>query len=105
MVENKTTRRVSTSRKKRKTKNRFPSTSKLILAVMGVVYVGIIIFACYEMHIQQNLDSLYVLVGIPAAASPVLWGYFSKSKVENSAGGIVYDMAMANIETDESASG
>jgi len=41
---------------------------------------------------------MYALIGIPVALAPIIWGYYSKSKAENTSGGIVYDMAMRSTE-------
>lgn len=86
-------------------KFKLPTVSKLILILMVIAYFAIIIFACYEMHVLRDVSSLYALIGISASMSAVIWGYYSKSKIENSAGGIVYDMAMANMESNDVASG
>ena len=38
-----------------------------------------------------------VLIGIPATLIPIIWGYYSKAKAENTQGGITYDMAMMQL--------
>ena len=40
---------------------------------------------------------MYALIGIPATIIPIVLGYYSKSKAENTAGGITYDMAMMEM--------
>lgn len=59
--------------------------------------VQIVAFCEYAMMTLCDTSALYVLIGIPAALAPIIWGYYSKSKAENTAGGIVYDTAMAEI--------
>ena len=88
---------ISKHKAKRLKKNK-ASTSKTIVAISGVVTLGIILFSCYEMHIQQDLSALYALIGIAASDTAVILGYFTKAKAENSAGGITYDMAMTSAQ-------
>lgn len=44
-----------------------------------------------------DLSAMYALIGIPATIIPIVLGYYSKSKAENTAGGITYDMAMMEM--------
>ena len=81
-------------------KIKLPSMSKLIVILMVISYFGIIIYTCYEMHVQCDLSSLYALIGISASMSAVIWGYFSKAKAENTRGGLTFESAMASsLET------
>ena len=50
---------------------------------MILLCLEIVVFS--EIFIYQNQDSngLYALIGIPVALVPVIWGYYSKSKAEN----------------------
>lgn len=50
----------------------------------------------------HDTSFLYVLAGIPATLVPTILGYYSKSKSENTAGGIVFETAVANMNTDGS---
>lgn len=70
------------------------TTSKVILAAILLLCVEIIIYAEIVMWKLNDLTSLYVLIGIPGALAAVIWGYYSKSKAENSVGGITYEVAM-----------
>lgn len=97
-------------RKLREEKNKFrpkiklPSTSKLVLLVVILMCLEIIFFCQYAMLEFGDTSALYTLIGIPAVLVPTIWGYYSKSKAENTAGGITYDMAMAemnNVGNDE----
>lgn len=92
-------RKLKEEKKKGRVKHKLPSTSKLILLGMIALCVQIVIFCEYAMMTLYDASSLYVLIGIPAALAPIIWGYYSKSKAENTEGGIVYDMAMAEMQT------
>lgn len=91
-------RKLREEKKKGRTKHKLPSTSKLILLGMILLCVQIVIFCEYAMMTLYDASSLYVLIGIPAALAPIIWGYYSKSKAENTVGGIVYDTAMAEMQ-------
>lgn len=90
-------RKLKEEKQKGKVKHKLPSTSKLILLGMILLCVQIVAFCEYAMMTLCDTSALYVLIGIPAALAPIIWGYYSKSKAENTAGGIVYDTAMAEI--------
>lgn len=93
-------------RKKSRTKFKLPSTSKLILLVAFLLCLEIIIFCEYMMVKTGDLSSLYAMIGIASALIPLCLGYYFKSKAENTAGGITYDMAMLeanqNLNYEES---
>ncbi|MBR5604319.1 MAG: hypothetical protein IKW51_09020 [Bacteroidales bacterium] len=78
-------------------KFKLPSTSKLILLGVILLCLQIVIFCEYTMITLGDTSAMYVLIGIPATLIPVVWGYYSKSKAENTQGGIVYDMAMKQL--------
>lgn len=90
-------------RKLREEKNKFrpkiklPSTSKLVLLVVILLCLEIVFFCQYVMIEFGDISALYTLIGIPVTLVPTIWGYYSKSKAENTAGGITYDMAMAEM--------
>lgn len=71
-----------------------PSTSKLVLLGAVLICVEIVLFCEYMMLTTGDLSSMYVLIGIPASLSPVILGYYNKSKAENTANGITYELAM-----------
>ena len=81
-------------RKKSRAKIKLPSTSKLILLVAFLLCLEIIIFCEYMMVKTCDLSSLYAMIGIASALIPLCLGYYFKSKAENTAGGITYDIAM-----------
>lgn len=75
-------------------KFKMPSTSKIILFGVILLCLEIVIFCEYTMYKYADMSAMYVLIGIPAALIPIVWGYYSKSKAENTRGGIVYETAM-----------
>lgn len=93
-------------RKKSRTKIKLQSTSKLILLVAFLLCLEIIIFCEYMMVKTGDLSSLYAMIGVASALIPLCLGYYFKSKAENTAGGITYDMAMLeanqNLNYEES---
>lgn len=97
-------RNLKLKQEKNKYKNhiKLPSTSKLVLFGMILLCLEIVVFS--EIFIYQNQDSngLYALIGIPVALVPVIWGYYSKSKAENTKDGIVYDITMKQFDNDNS---
>lgn len=86
--------------RKYKTKLKLPSTSKLILIGAVLLCLEIVIFCEYTMIKLGDTSAMYVLIGIPATLIPVIWGYYSKSKAENTIGGIVYDTAMMQLNNE-----
>ena len=90
---------------KYKPKRKWPSTSKLVLFGSILLCLEIIIFCEYMMIYTSDTSSMYVLIGIPATLVPIIWGYYSKSRAENTIGGIVYDTAMWDKQNDEDMSG
>lgn len=93
-------------RKKSRVKFKLPSTSKLILLVAFLLCLEIIIFCEYVMVKTGDLSALYSMIGVSSALIPLCLGYYFKSKAENTAGGITYDMAMLeanqNLNYEES---
>ena len=92
--------------KGRQKKSRSISNSKLVLWAMVTLVVCIAIWFMYESHRLCDLSQAYALLGIVASLAPVIFGYYSKSKAENTEGGIVYETAMKEQEiTSNSESG
>jgi uncharacterized membrane protein len=74
------------------------SFSKILITFMMAVVAVVILYSMIEMHIQQNLDALPVLIG--ATVTEIIGCgifYLKKSTIENSKGGITYDTAINNI--------
>lgn len=76
------------------------STSKIVLAAMIFLVFIVAIWFMYESHRLADLSQAYALLGIVASLAPVIWGYYSKSKAENTEGGIVYESAMKEHDID-----
>lgn len=89
-------------RKKGKPQKKVFSTSKIVLIGMILICVEIVLFCEYAMLKLMDTTSMYVLIGIPVALAPIIWGYYSKSKAENTSGGIVYETAMAQLDIENS---
>ena len=89
-------------RKKGKPKKKTFSMSKIVLLGIILLCVEIVIFCEYAMLKLMYTSSMYVLIGIPVALAPIIWGYYSKSKAENTSGGIVYETAMAQLDIENS---
>ena len=68
-----------------------PNTSKLIVFVVFAICLQILWFS----------EHMYALIGIPAALIPTILGYYAKASKENQVGGITYDTAMCNLESQE----
>lgn len=90
-------RKLKEEKRKSVTKLKLPSTSKLILMGAVLLCLQIVIFCEYIMIALGDTSAMYVLIGIPATLIPIIWGYYSKAKAENTAGGIVYEQAMMEL--------
>lgn len=99
-------KRLREERRRYRPKIKLPSTSKLILLVAFLLCLEIIIFCEYMMIKTGDLSSLYSMIGVASALIPLCLGYYFKSKAENTAGGITYDMTMLeanqNLNYEES---
>ena len=93
-------RKLRTEKAKgRQKKSRNIPTSKLVLWAMVILVFGIAIWFMYESHRLCDLSQAYALLGIVASLAPVIFGYYSKSRAENTEGGIVYETAMKEQES------
>lgn len=79
-------------------KVQLPTTSKLVLIVAVLLCVEIIAFCQYIMIVTLDTSALYTMVGAATTMIPIVLGYFTKSKAENTRGGITYDMAMSQMQ-------
>lgn len=93
--------KLKAEKNKYKRKFKLPSTSKLILLGVVVLCLQIIAFCEYIIVTTGDTSSVYALIGVPATLVPTIWGYYSKAKAENTKGGITYDMAMKEFETND----
>lgn len=74
-----------------------PTTSKLILVIVFLLNLQIIYFVEKVIEEYGDLSALYALIAIPATLIPTVWAYYAKSKAQNVAGGITYDIAMEEL--------
>lgn len=73
----------------------------LVDAVASLAVLGLCGLAIWR-NFQGALPYLTTLIGaLQAATAVVLQGYFSKSKAENTKGGIIYDAAMTGKDTGD----
>lgn len=94
--------KIKAEQDKYKKKFKMPSTSKIVLWAVILLNIEIILFVEHAMIKWGDFSAAYALIGIPATLIPTVWGYYSKSKAENTVGGIVYDMAMkSDTETTD----
>lgn len=92
------------SKKEYLPKFRLPSTSKIVLLAVFVLCIQIVIF-CEKMIVATgDMNGIYTLISVPVTLVPIVISYYSKSAKENTAGGIVYETALAETE-NEKASG
>ena len=78
-----------------------PNTSKLIVFVVFAICLQILWFSEHMVNLTGDTSYMYALIGVPAALIPTILGYYAKASKENQVGGITYDTAMSNLETQE----
>lgn len=78
-----------------------PNTSKLIVFIVFLICLQILWFSEHMVNLTGDTSYMYALIGIPAALIPTILGYYAKASKENQVGGITYDTAMSNLETQE----
>ena len=78
-----------------------PNTSKLIVFVVLLICLQILWFSEHMVNLTGDTSYMYALIGVPAALIPTILGYYAKASKENQVGGITYDTAMSNLETQE----
>ena len=78
-----------------------PNTSKLIVFVVFLICLQILWFSEHMVNLTGDTSYMYALIGVPAALIPTILGYYAKASKENQVGGITYDTAMSNLETQE----
>lgn len=83
---------IKEEKNKYKSKKTPISMSKKLVIGFCLIALQIIIFCEFTMIFFRDTTALYALIGIVTASCiPVLRGYFNKSRVENSAGGIIFE--------------
>lgn len=91
---------MSTNRKRATTSHRIALGVLALDAVATLAVLGLCALAILR-QFQGALPYLTTLIGaLQAVTGVVLGAYFSKSKAENTKGGIVYDAALGNTEPD-----
>ena len=78
-----------------------PNTSKLIVFVVFAICLQILWFSEHMISLTGDTSYMYALLGIPAALIPTILGYYAKASKEYQVGGITYDTAMCNLESQE----
>ena len=78
-----------------------PNTSKLIVFVVFAICLQILWFSEHMISLTGDTSYMYALIGIPVALIPTILGYYAKASKENQVGGITYDTAMCNLESQE----
>lgn len=86
-------------------KIKLPSTTKLMAVYLFVILNVVLTFAMVTMYQFRDLTYLGVLITDVAAQILTFLIYTKKSLAENSQGGIVYDLAMKNTETNDDTVG
>lgn len=94
-------RKLKEENNKYKAKRKLPSTSKIVLFAVFLLCIEIIIFCEYAMISLSDTSAMYVLIGVPTTLVPTIIAYYSKSKAENTTGGITYQMAMLDKEQQD----
>lgn len=89
---------LKVEKNKYKFKPKLPSTSKLMAAYLFIILNVVLVYAMVTMYIFHDLTYLGVLITDVAAQVLTYFIYTRKAAIENTAGGITYDMAMKNIE-------
>lgn len=80
-------------------KLKLPSTSKLMAVYLFVILNIVLAYAMITMCVFRDLSYLGVLITDVAAQVLTYFIYARKAAIENTSGGITYDMAMKNIDT------
>lgn len=96
-------RRLREERMKYWPKFIMPSTSKIVLIVAALLCVEILIFCQWMIVKTGDTNSLYAMVGVIMSLASIVLGYFVKSTKQNTAGGITYETAMANMKQNEAS--
>lgn len=83
---------------KYKPKLKLPTTSKLMAAYLFVILNVVLIYAMVAMWVFMDLTYLGVLITDVAAQVLTYFIYAKKATIENSVGGITYDMALKSVD-------
>jgi len=71
------------------------SFSKIAVAAVFVVSLGVLVYSCWLMWALRDASALaYLVPSVEVSLTAVLAFYLKKAEKENTKGGIVYDAAM-----------
>nr|WP_297933197.1 hypothetical protein [uncultured Lachnoclostridium sp.] len=87
-------------KKSRFPKFKKPSTSKIVLFIVFVICIQILWFSEHMAITTGGTSYMYSLIGVPVTLIPTIISYYAKASRENRVGGITYDMAMTQQNTD-----
>ena len=90
-------RRLREERMKYWPKFVLPSTSKIMLGISSILCLETLIFCQYMIIVTGDTNALYAMVGALFTFMGIVLGYYVKSTRQNSAGGITYETAMAQL--------
>ena len=97
-------KRVGKPERKRSTTSKVIAIGVLIMDAVATLAVLALCGLAIVRRFEGALPYLTTLIGaLQAVTGVVLGAYFSKSKAENTKGGIVYDTALGNTATDSDA--
>lgn len=91
-------------KKSRFPKFKKPSTSKIVLFIVFVICIQILWFSEHMAMTTKDTSYMYSLIGVPVTLIPTVISYYIKASRENRVGGITYDMAMSQQNTNDYSS-
>lgn len=86
------------AKNKYRIKFKLPTTSKLMAAYLFAILNVVLIYAMVAMWYFQDLTYLGVLITDVAAQVLTYFIYSKKATIENTVGGITYDMALKSVD-------
>lgn len=86
---------------KNKFKPKLPSASKLMAVYLFAILNIVLVYAMTAMWHFMDLNYLGVLITDVAAQVLTYFIYSKKATIENTAGGIIYDMALKNKDSPD----
>lgn len=86
------------AKNKYRIKFKLPTTSKLMAAYLFAILNVVLIYAMVAMWHFQDLTYLGVLITDVAAQVLTYFIYSKKATIENTVGGITYDMALKSVD-------
>ena len=90
--------KLKEAKNKYRIKPKLPTTSKLMAAYLFAILNVVLIYAMVTMWHFQDLTYLGVLITDVAAQVLTYFIYSKKATIENTVGGITYDMALKSVD-------